>query len=79
MSEEERLDLTAKLRDIILTGITEYTKEGLVQANLDSSAARENLACFIASYLSPKVEEYEEEIRSLSLVRMERVKLHLQK
>ena len=65
MSEEEKLDLTSKLRDLIFASITEYTKGGVVQANLDSAAARENLACFIASYLSPEIEEYEEEIRSL--------------
>jgi hypothetical protein len=65
MSDEERLDLAAKLRDLILISINEHTKDGVVHANLDSVAARENLACFIASYLSPQVEEYEEEIRSL--------------
>lgn len=65
MSEEQRLDLTIKLKDILFECITEYTKEGLVQANLDSAAARDNLAIFIASYLSPKIEEYEEEIKSV--------------
>ena len=65
MSEEERLDLTVKLKDILFECITEYTKEGVIQVNLDSAAARNNLAIFIASYLSPKIEEYEEEIKSL--------------
>jgi len=65
MSEDERLDLTVKLKDILFECITEYTKEGVVQANLGSAAARDNLAIFIASYLSPKIEEYEEEIKSL--------------
>jgi len=64
MSEEERIDLTIKLKDILLECISEYTKGGVVQANLDSSAAQDNLACFIASYLSPYIEEYEDEIRS---------------
>ena len=64
MSEEEKVEVTAKLRDLVLDCLVSYVKEN-PQVNLDSLAAQDNLACFIAVHLSPYIEGYEDEIRSL--------------
>jgi len=58
--------LTSRLRDIVYEGISTYIKKNPdVQINLYSTAAQQDLASFIACYLSPSVEEYEDEISSL--------------
>lgn len=68
MSEDEKVNLAAELRDVIFACLTEYTKGGVVQCNLDAEAARENLSDFIVTYLAPKIEEYEDEINSLQFM-----------
>ncbi len=64
MSEEEKIEVTAKLKDLVLDCIVSYVEEN-PQINLGSSVAQDNLACFIAVHLSPHIEGYEDEIRSL--------------
>ncbi len=64
MSEEEKLILSLKLKDILLEAINDYVNEN-PQCNMDSSAARETLSIFIMSYLAPHIDQYEDEINSL--------------
>jgi hypothetical protein len=64
MSEEEKVDVTTRLKGLILDSVTAHINE-TPQINLDSEAARDNLAYHIAVSLSPYVEGYEDEIRSL--------------
>ena len=61
---EEKVEVTAKLKDLVLDCLTSYVNEN-PQVNLESASAQDNLACFIAVYLSPYIEGYEDEIRSL--------------
>jgi hypothetical protein len=66
LNDNKTVLLTAKLRDIVYEGITAYIEKNPgVQIHLPSSAAQQDLANFIACYLSPSVEEYEDEISSL--------------
>ena len=62
--DNEKLILGIKLKDILLSTINDYAAEN-PQCNLDSASARETLSLFIMSYLSPYIEEYEDEINSL--------------
>lgn len=64
MSEEEKLVLSLKLKDILLEAINDHVKEN-PQCNMDSAVARETLSIFIMSYLSPHIDQYEDEINSL--------------
>ena len=64
MSDDKTVELTAKLKDLVLDSLASYVEEN-PQLNLDSTAAQDNLACFIAAYLSPYIQGYEDEIRSL--------------
>lgn len=61
---DEKLILGLKLKDILLSAINEYA-DNTPQSNLDSQVARETLSIFIMSYLSPYIEQYEDEINSL--------------
>lgn len=61
---EKKLELGLKFKDILLTAINEYVTKN-PQPNLGSLSARENLSLFLASYLSPYIDEYEDEINSL--------------
>ena len=61
---EEKVEVTAKLKDLVSDCLALYINEN-PQVNLDSEAAQDNLACFIAVYLTPYIEGYEDEIRSL--------------
>ena len=61
---EEKEDVTLRLRDVILDSITTYVNE-VPQINLDSEAARDSLVNHIAVSLTPYIEGYEDEIRSL--------------
>ena len=64
MNEDEKLVLSLKLKDILLSAINDYVKEN-PQCNMDSLTARETLSIFIISYLSPYIDQYEDEINSL--------------
>ena len=61
---DEKLILSLKLKDILLSAINDYAKK-TPQTNLGSESAREMLSIFIMSYLAPYIDEYEDEINSL--------------
>ena len=63
-NENKELLLTLKLKDLIFQCISEYIEEN-PQLNMESDVSKEMMSVFIATYLMPHVEQYEDEISSL--------------
>ena len=63
-NNDENIELVRKFRDLLALAIHCYAKDN-PQINLDAPVAQENLATFIAAYMMPTLEGYEDEINSL--------------